>query len=208
MPLVRKAPATRAAAALSEDRLLTALASGTDDERWAAARAAGELPGHARALGEAAARERNPRVREAIFTSLVRIATRESVEAALPLIRSDDAHLRTAALDALLSMKSATWPYVAGLLHDSDDDVRVLACELARGMPGDEASRALCDALEREVNANVCASAVEVLAAVAGSEALPTLARCADRFRGTAFLEFSIRLTADRIRSQAARRRE
>ena len=46
-------------------------------------------------------------------------------------------------------------------------------------------------------------SAVEVLAEVGGAEALPALARCAERFRGTPFLEFSIKVAADRIRAQA-----
>ena len=208
MPFVRKPPATTAASSLDANGVLDALARGTDDERWAAARAAAEFPDRAKMLGDAIGREPNARVREAIFTSLVRIATPESVEAVLPLLRSDDAHLRTGALDALLSMKSVTWPYVRALLHDPDEDVRLLACELARGMPGDEAGRVLCELLEGEAVPNVCASAVEVLGQVGGPEALPTLARCAERFRGTAFLEFSIRITADRIRSQASRQSE
>lgn len=202
MPLVRKPTRVTSASPLGEHASLAALASGTDDERWAAARAAADFPDQARALGEAALRERDPRVREAIFTSLVRIATPGSVEALLPLLRVDEASLRTGALDALLSMKSLAWPYVPGLLRDRDSDVRLLACELARGMPGDDATRVLCDLLEDEVAPNVCASAVEVLGEVGGPDALPTLARCAARFRETAFLEFAIRITADRIRSQ------
>jgi hypothetical protein len=39
-------------------------------------------------------------------------------------------------------------------------------------------------------------------------EALPALARCEDRFRGTPFLEFSIKITTERIRSQASRPRD
>jgi HEAT repeat protein len=202
MPLVRKPPGAKPAAPAGANPSPSALASGTDDERWAAARAAADFPDQARALGEAVLRERNPRVREAIFTSLVRIATAESVEALLPLLRSDEASLRTGALDALQSMKGLAWPYVPGLLREPDSDVRLLACEIARGMPGDEATRVLCELLEDEVAPNVCASAVEVLGQVGGPAALPTLARCAERFRGMAFLEFAIRITTDRIRPQ------
>jgi HEAT repeat protein len=208
MPFVRKTPSPSAASPLAADQVLTALASGTDDERWAAARAAAEMPAHAAMLGAAIQRERNPRVREAIFTSLVRIATPASVEAVLPLLRSDDAQLRTGALDALQSMKGAAWPYVPDLLRDADADVRLLACELVRNMPSERATRLLCELLEAELEANVCASAIEVLGQIGGPEALPTLASCAERFRGTAFLEFSIRITAARIRSQASRARE
>ena len=66
---------------------------------------------------------------------------------------------------------------------------------------GEESARLLCELLDAELEANVCASAVEVLAEVGGPAALPALARCEARFRGTSFLEFAIRITADRIRS-------
>jgi HEAT repeat protein len=205
MPLIRKTPGSAAAPLPDTAAVLTALVNGTDDERWAAARAAPEMPGAARALGAALARERNARVREALFTALARIASAECVELMLPLLRSDDAHLRTGALDALRAMKSVAWPYVSQLLHDRDSDVRLLACELARNMPEDEARRLLCELLDTEPEQNVCASAVEVLVEVGGAEALPALAKCADRFRGTAFLEFSIKIAADSIRSQLSK---
>ena len=99
MPLIRKpagAPSTGVPARNSA-AVLFALASGTDDERWAAARSAAELPGGVAALGEALAREKSPRVREALFTGLARVATPQSVEAVLPFLRSDDALVRTGA---------------------------------------------------------------------------------------------------------------
>ena len=58
-------------------------------------------------LAAALSRESDPRVREAIFTGLARIATAESAAAVLPYLRSDDAGLRTAALDALRAMPQA-----------------------------------------------------------------------------------------------------
>ena len=201
MPLIRKPAESVSTSPVDSAKVLSALANGTDDERWAAARSAPEVPGGAKALGEALLRERNPRVREALFTSLMRLATAESVELVLPLLRSDDAHLRTGALDALGAMGSVVWAYVPLLLHDVDADVRLLACELARNLPGEESARLLCELLESELEPNVCASAVEVLAGVGGPEALPVLARCEERFRGTPFLQFAIKITADRIRA-------
>ena len=204
MPLIRKEPGSPPSAPAPDPAaVLSALVSGNDDERWAAARAAPGFPDGARRLAEALVREPNARVREAMFTSLARIATAESVELVLPLMRSDDAHLRTGALDALRAMKSAVWPYVPRLLRDEDADVRLLACELARDLPGAEAAALLCALLDSEPELNVCASAVEILAEVGGPGALPSLTRCAERFRGTQFLEFSIKITADRIRSQS-----
>ena len=86
--------------------------------------------------------------------------------AMLPMLRSDDAALRTGALDALRSSVIATHELLPLLLNDRDVDVRILSCELARGLPSDEASRSLCALLDREVEINVCAAAVEVLAEV------------------------------------------
>jgi HEAT repeat protein len=204
MPLIRKTPDPLSAAPPDAKAVMAALANGTDDERWAAARSAHDLPGGARALGEALAREQNPRVREAMFTSLARICSVESVELLLPYIRSDEAHLRTGAMDALRAMKGTAWPYLPQLLRDANADVRLLACELVRDVPADEAAQMLCTLLETEREPNVCASAIEVLAEVGGVEALPVLARCEERFRATPFLAFSIKMATDRIRSQSS----
>lgn len=206
MPLIRRtrpAPgAAPAADAAGVDAL--ALTSGSDEERWAAARAAAGVPGAAQSLAAAAARERNPRVREAMFTSLAQISTAESVEALVPLLRSDDSALRTGALDALRASKVAVQSYVARLIHDDDSDVRLLACELVRALPEDVACGLLCHLLEEESEANVCAAAIEVLSEVGNATALPALAHCEARFRAVPFLAFAIKTTADRIRSNSS----
>ena len=208
MPLIRKPAGSSSPPSRDPVSVRTALTSGTDDERWAAARAAPDMPEGVDALGDALATEHSTRVREAIFTSLDRICTARSVERVVPYLRSDDATLRTGALDALRAMKTVVGPYLPRLLHDEDADIRLLACELARNLPSEEATRLLCGLLDSERESNVCSAAVEVLAEVGGREALPVLERCADRFRGTAFLEFSIRITVDRIRAQSSPPRE
>ena len=207
MPLVRKTPVEPAGPAPESAAALGALANGTREERWTAARAAQDVPGGAKALGEALSREGDPRVREAIFTSLGRIATAESVEILLRFLRSDDAQMRTGALDALRTMKSVVEPYLPSLLRDRDPDVRLLACELIRDRSGEEPARLLCDVLESESEPNVCAAAVEVLAEIGGPDALPVLERCRERFRATPFLVFSIKIAADRIRSDSKQSR-
>ena len=208
MPLIRKAPGAAAPPPSPGAAKVAALTDGSDEERWSAARAAADDPDAVPALADAVARERDPRVREAMFTSLSRIRTAASVEALLPLLRSDDSALRTGALDALRAMKGVVRPYVAQLIHDQDSDVRLLACELVRTLPSEDASGLLCALIDAELEPTVCASAIEVLAEVGGPEALPALARCAARFRTTPFLLFSIRITTDRIRSQSPARRD
>jgi hypothetical protein len=206
MPLIRKDGAVKSPEPNSNDAF-TALTSGTHDQRWAAARSIGTAAGGIAALGAALAREADPRVREAIFMSLARAATPESVEAVLPFVRLDDAALRTGALDALRAMPSAVLTVLPRLLADPDADVRLLSCELARALPSGQATPMLSTLLDRETEANVCASAVDVLAELGGPDALPALARCADRFAGEPFLGFAIKVASNRITAKAGDRR-
>lgn len=205
MPLIRRpTPASSGTAASAPDpgAVLDALARGSDDERWSAARAAADLPSTVPALGGALAREKSAIVREALFSALAHIATPQSVETVLPFLRSDDALIRTEASDALLAMKDAARPYVPELLKDQEASVRILACVLVRDMPSQAAASLCCDLLDSEPEPNVCAAAVEALAEIGEPSALPALMRCADRFRATPFLEFSIGIAVDRLRSQ------
>jgi HEAT repeat protein len=185
--------------------VLTGLGSANPEDRWAAARAAAELPDSAAALAAALPHESDFRIREAMFTSLARIGTRDSVAGMLPLLRSNDAALRSGALDALGSSLIATHELLPQLLSDPDVDVRILSCELARNLSSEEASRILCALLAGEAEVNVCAAAVEVLAEVGNQTALPALAQCARRFPQIPFLTFAIKLATDRITAAGSR---
>ena len=151
------------------------------------------------ALAEALGREPVPRVREAILTALIRIGNAASIEAILPYLRSQDAGLRAAAIEALQALPDAIAPFMAPLLSDSDSDVRLLATELARNMEASEATRLLCDLIEREQHPNVCGAAIDVLAEVGTPKALPTLKKCAVRFAAAPFLPFAISIAIARI---------
>jgi HEAT repeat protein len=178
------------------------LASASLDERFAAARACGDIPASVPALAQALAREKEPLVREAIFTALARIGSQASVEAVLPHLRSEDANIRTGALDALRAMPRTVEPLLPLLLSDPDADVRILACDLVRNMSGDEAPQRLHTLLETEGEPNVCASAVEVLAEIGDAKALPALTQCAARFPDDPFLGFAIEVAVERLRAQ------
>ena len=200
MPLVRKpAGAPQPAATATPASVLEGLGSSSEDIRWAAARAAAELPECAPALAAALRRESVPRVRTAILTSLARRGDAASAAAILQLLRSDDAGQRAAALDALRLMIHGTADLLPALLEDTDADIRILSCELARALPGATATPLLCQLLRREPEVNVCAAAVEVLAEVGQREALPELAQCAARFPDEPFLSFAIQVAAGRI---------
>jgi HEAT repeat protein len=207
MPLIRKPVTdTRTRGPTAVD-VLRGLTSADPEERWIAARAAPDVAGGDDALITALHAESDARVRGAILTSLVRLNTSESVAAVLTLLRSNEASVRTGAVDTLRAMGGALREYLPRLLADVDSDVRVLSCEIARGLPGAEATSILCDLLVRENEINVCAAAIEVLAEMGEVEALPILAQCETRFRDTPFLAFAIKIATDRILAQSAGRR-
>jgi HEAT repeat protein len=206
VPLIRSSPKPTAQSQDRAETIARDLVQGSIDQRWDAARAAAQVPDGLQLLRRAMLVEREPRVREAIFTSLARIGTTESAEAVLPCVRSDDSHLRTAALDALRAMPAATGLHLPQLLHDADPDVRLLACDLVREQPPAEAGRLLGEVLVHDTEANVCAAAVEVLAETGGPDLLPSLARCAARFPDDPFLAFAIEIAEQRLGSQASNR--
>jgi HEAT repeat protein len=197
MPLIRK-DTTPVAQSPAKD-LPGALTSANGEERWSAARALAKVAGSEAALGDALARETDPRVREAIFTSLAHLRTAAAVEVILPRIRSADASVRTGALDALSTMPDAVSGYLPTLLADPDGDVRLLVCEVVRRLPGSAATQTLCALLETETAPNVCAAAIDALSEVGDPSALPVLARCADRFADEPFLVFAVKIASDRI---------
>jgi HEAT repeat protein len=205
MPLVRKtAPEPDDLPSGTRLDALKALTEGGADQRWMAARALGDMPDAVEALGHALATEADGRVREAIFNSLVSIGGSGGVAAILPYLRSDDASLRTGALDALKAMPLAAAARLAELLGDTDPDIRLLACEVVRELPGAQATPLLCGLLKDEEQVNVCGAAVEALADIGGPEALPALTRCAARFADEPFLLFAINAAAARIGCAAA----
>jgi len=203
VPLVRRGAATLPENENDDRDCLALLAGGTVDERWGAARLAATLPGGVDALGAALGTETNVRVRSAIFTSLTQVASPASVDAVLPYLRTDDANVRAGALDALRAMPRAVLPRLPDLLSDADTDVRILSCEIARCLAPAEATRLLCDLLDRETDANVCAAAVDVLAEIGQTEAEPALRRCAGRFPGEAFIGFAVKVALRRVSIQA-----
>jgi HEAT repeat protein len=209
MPLIRKsATGGKTPGNKAPVDIRAGLASADVEERWAAARVAPEVEGGPEALITSLRTESDPRVREAMVTSLARINSAASIEALLALLRSDDASARTVALDTLRGMGSAMREHLPRLLADADSDVRVLSCEIVRSLPGPEATRILCDLLANETEVNVCAAALDVLAEVGEAQALSTLAQCATRFRDTPFLAFAVKIATDRILVQSPPRHE
>src|ERR1700722_18956233 len=148
MPLVRgaKGSSTRGATPPTS----AVLDSPDAESRWAAARALAGQPDAVPELAAALRRETVPRVREAILTSLIRTGDTASAEAIVPCLRSQDAGLRAAAIEALQALPSALAPILDRLFNDPESDVRLLATELARNMKASDATRLLCGLIEND----------------------------------------------------------
>jgi HEAT repeat protein len=202
MPLIRKPSGRPIDEEPNPDKTFAALSDADSDRRWRAARDAATLEGGDAALGAALLDEKDLRVREAMFTSLARWGTPTAVEAVSSALRSDDANLRGGALDALRIMIPRAPDLLPRLLADRDIDIRILTCELARSVESAEATRLMCEVLDREADANVCAAAVEVLAEVGGPEALPSLRNCRVKFGNSPFLGFAIEAVIERLTAQ------
>jgi HEAT repeats len=194
MPLLRRGKPDQAPPQPAEplDVLAAELRHPDPERRWSAARRLGDRPGAAGHLAAALPGETEPRVVEAIFTSLARRGGAESAAHLFPLLRSDDAALRNGAIEALQTMPAVLARHIEELLGDPDSDVRIFAAELTRKMPAAPATASLCRLLDREAHPNVCAAAIDVLAEIGSRDAIAHLERCRDRFAGQPFLAFAI----------------
>ena len=204
MPFIKRAPSAEHGKVESAHSLAAhrfPLNSLDAEVRWNAARALGGIAAAVPELAVALEAEKVPHVRAALVTALMRVGDETSIRALLPYLRSQDAHQRTTAIEALQTLPEAVAPFMEALLGDTDADVRILATELARNMPPKDATRALCSLLADELHPNVCAAAIEVLAEVGTRDAVPTLEACAQRFSNTPFLLFAASTTIARISS-------
>lgn len=200
MPLIRRdAPPATPDRDAPVSGTVPSLAAVASEDRRAAARRLVVTAETRDATARVLFQENDESVLQALFTALVRSSNPTSVGIALELLRSDDARLRTGALDALKAMPAHVLPHMAQLLRDADTDVRILACDLARAQPPEAIVELLGPVLETDGDGNVCGAAIEVMADVATPEHVPLLLRCAERFPADPFLAFSARTAAQRI---------
>lgn len=150
-------------------------------------------------LGLGLQTEKDPRTREALLAALLSIGDPSAAAALARHLRSEDAWLRNACIEALQSMPAAAGTVLSELLSDSDPDVRLLATEIVRTQPVEEASVLLATLLEAETNPNVCGAAVEVLAEVGTPDAIPALLAARTRFASEAFLPLAIDTVLTRL---------
>lgn len=122
------------------------------------------VPGAARVLVQAFACETDPVVREAVLTSLCLCGAEEVVREVAPLLKSEDAALRSMAFEVLAYKgDEKSMEVFEALLREADRDVRVMAVHaLGRGTcPG--ALNLLRKAAAVDQDVNVVGAAIEYL---------------------------------------------
>lgn len=102
-------------------------------------------------------------VREVIVTSLKMMKGIELVSAVIPLLRSDDAFIRNAAVDILALQDEEDITPLKDLLHDPDKDVRKFGLDVLALLHNQYCTDLLADALD-DSELNIVITAVEYLA--------------------------------------------
>lgn len=205
MPLIRPAEVTANTTAESLALRRDQLAGNDVDQRRRAARALSGDPAAASVLAVRLECESDPRVRDALFSSLADIGGMRAAELLAPFIRSDDASLRGGAIEALKRLGSDAAAVLDVLMNDADTDVRILAIEVTRAWPSGLANPRLLCVFEHEPHVNVCAAAVDVATEVGTKDLIVALDGLRARFAGEPFLCFAIEIASERIRGDDVR---
>jgi HEAT repeat protein len=136
--------------------------------------------------------EEEPRVRDAMLTTLAAHDT-DAVAAGLAVhLASDDAGLRTAAAEALATMPQSVPAIIPRLLEDPDHDVRLMTAMVLADLPHAESLTWLAVMIKDDPHPNVVASAIDALLPSLGPEHTELLERALRRFPDDPFLRFTV----------------
>ncbi|EGB13432.1 PBS lyase HEAT domain protein repeat-containing protein [Pseudodesulfovibrio mercurii] len=114
-------------------------------------------------------------IQEAVDSSLRKIGGRETVEAVIPLLRSDEAPVRNLAMDILREVGNQDMPSLIELTQDEDPDIRIFVADILGSTGNLLAVQPLCEALLRDPEVNVRYQAAVSLGELGMEEATPCL---------------------------------
>ena len=149
--------------------------------RWCA-RDLASFPEASTHLVECLKNEKDRSVKEVIITTLIRIGNKEAVQGLVECLRSDDAHLRNASIEALKHLPHKVSPVIEGLLNDEDPDIRIFAINILESLKDERVEDWLIQVIENDPHVNVCGTALDLLTEVGTEKALPFIAKVKERF--------------------------
>ncbi len=177
------------------------LRDGDESTRFASARALGDDRSAVDVLVDALEGEQTASVREAIVTSLARIATSEAARGLARFLGAEDVFLRNVVIEGLARMPAAAAELPA--LFDSEDpDVRIFASVVAGRIGGTAARDVLLARLEMEPHVNALAAAIEALAQVGAPDTAAAVERCANRWPDEPYVSFAAQACCERLASR------
>lgn len=179
--------------------LLTALADSDPLARRWAARDLAQHPDAASALVERLSVESEPSVTQVILTSLTLIGDETAVAGLSECLRSEDAMLRNAAIEAMKQLPDEVAPWMGRLLEDPDPDVRIFAVDVLESLRHPQVEEWLIRVITQDAHVNVCATAVDLLGEVGSERAKPALLALKQRFAAEPYIQFAADLALKRI---------
>jgi len=114
-------------------------------------------------------------IQEAVDSSLRKIGGKETVEAVIPLLRSDDAPVRNLSMDILREVGNQDMASLIGLTQDEDPDIRIFVADILGSTNNVLSVEPLCEALLKDPEVNVRYQAAVSLGELGMSEAAPCL---------------------------------
>lgn len=114
-------------------------------------------------------------IQEAADSSLRKIGGKETVQAVLPLLRSDEAPVRNLSMDILREVGSQDMVSLISLIHDEDADIRIFVADILGSTDSLLAVEPLCEALLKDPEVNVRYQAAVSLGELGKEEAAPCL---------------------------------
>ncbi len=94
-------------------------------------------------------------IQEAADQALRKIGGKPTVEAVIPLLRSDEAPVRNLSMDILREVGDQDLPSLIGLLHDQDADIRIFASDILGSTASLTSVAPLGEALLKDPEVNV-----------------------------------------------------
>jgi HEAT repeat protein len=204
MPLVKKTNAEPVATyTRKRNRDCPDLILGLEDasamtRRWSA-RDLVNCQGASAALIDCLKCEDDPSVRDVILTTLTRLGDASAITGLVDCLRSEDAALRNAVIEAMKLLPNEVAPIIHGLLEDADPDVRIFTVNVLESLRHPDVESWLIDVINTDAHINVCATAVDLLSEVGTTAALEPLERLKARFADAPYIQFAADLALRRI---------